>query len=106
MSIWNEDVKMVKLLIENGANVNQPCHKNKKSWTPLHIAAHMDNLNLFEKLIEFEADPTIRDVNDELALQRASDDYIHLMFDILVKNGCVSAKKMPGKLTKAAKSQN
>lgn len=56
ISILNNNIKMSRLLLENGANANQ--HLLMKI-TPLMIATRLNNLDLIKLLIEFKADLNI-----------------------------------------------
>lgn len=59
----DENVKVVKLLIKNGANVNA---KNDRKQTPLHFAVETVHrqLRVIQALIENGADPNVKDRNE------------------------------------------
>ena len=52
------NLEMVKLLVENGANINE---KNERGTTPLHLASIYSNVELVKFYLEKGADPSIRD---------------------------------------------
>ena len=56
ISILNNNIKMSRLLLENGANSNQQL---LMKITPLMIATRLNNLDLIKLLIEFKADLNI-----------------------------------------------
>lgn len=55
-AVKNNDIDKVKLLVENGANVNE---KDKSGSTPLHHAAWMNAIDIMEYLLENKADPNV-----------------------------------------------
>lgn len=60
-AIGSNRPEFVQPLINKGADVNHPGGKlDVKGWTPLHFAAHYNNLPIVEKLIELGADPSIK----------------------------------------------
>ncbi|MBP7282075.1 MAG: ankyrin repeat domain-containing protein [Leptospiraceae bacterium] len=71
-SKWNSDVEIVKLLVENKADVNA---QNKQGWTPLHNAFLQVNLELVKYLLNQAADKNIRTLDGKTALDLAKESY-------------------------------
>ena len=55
-SVFNDDVKMTKLLLAHGANVNT---RSEYHNTPLYIACCRDNIEIGQILLQHGADPTL-----------------------------------------------
>lgn len=66
-----KSVSLVKLLVEQGANVNARESK-KMQLTALHYAIHNDSLDSFSFLLESGADPTIPDKYGDSPLRSAA----------------------------------
>jgi ankyrin repeat protein len=57
-AVSNKDLETVRLLIENGADVNAP---QQKGFTPLHGAAGNGSVEIMDLLLAHGADPAARD---------------------------------------------
>ena len=64
--------KITKLLLEYGASVNESSTSNK--ITPLHLAAYDGNLLMICLLLEYNADPYIKDKNGKTPLELAFEN--------------------------------
>lgn len=95
--------KMAKLLIENGSDVNE---QNWAGSTLLHVTAENCDRETFEMLIQYGADPTITDRSNLTPFVYLTDTFHVGFYNVLLENGCISGKKLAGKLTKAARSTN
>jgi ankyrin repeat protein len=62
------DVKKVKKLLKEGADVNA---KDEFGWTPLHGAAILGHIEVVKLLLEHGADPDIADIIGENAMSLA-----------------------------------
>lgn len=76
--------EVIKLLIENGINVN---NQDKIGWTPLFYASVKGDIKLFNTLIELKADPNIRDKNNHTSLFFALDNKHIDLAKSLLKHG-------------------
>jgi ankyrin repeat protein len=61
----------VKLLLEHGANPN--IQDYKYGWTPLHFAVKNCHVDVARVLLDYGADPTIRDNEGRTPLDYGSD---------------------------------
>ncbi|MDX2250463.1 MAG: ankyrin repeat domain-containing protein [Bacteroidia bacterium] len=73
-SVYNNHVRLLKFLLDNGANVNIRAGGIYQSRTPLHYAVSCDRLNMAKLLLDYEADPLMKDEEGQhpvdLALKR------------------------------------
>lgn len=74
----NSSPEVVRLLIERGANINYSC--NGDGWTtdcgtPLHLAVHKNNAQLIRVLLDYGADPSLKNcgLRKQTPLQLAQD---------------------------------
>eukprot|EP00834_Sanchytrium_tribonematis_P003044 NODE_108_length_18904_cov_0.654826.p2 type:complete len:616 gc:universal NODE_108_length_18904_cov_0.654826:7382-9229(+) len=67
-SVIKNDLKFLKLIMENGAQINQG---NVEGKTALHIAAALGKLEIVKYLLDENADHTLVDIYGETALQLA-----------------------------------
>ena len=78
-----DKLEMVECLLRNKANPSLP---DVEGWTPLHIAATNNNYDLAVRLIEFGADPSVCNGDDEIPLDVAEDDK---MINLLEEASCL-----------------
>ena len=75
------NLKLVKLLIDHGADVNR--HDGLEKETPLHYAAKYGNVELAKLLLKAKADPTAKEFHGktplELAKERNHHDVVKLL---------------------------
>src|SRR5262249_44467258 len=82
-AVWREqpNLKLVKLLIDRGADVNR--HDGREKETPLHYAARYGNVELAKLLLEAKADPTAKEFHEktplDLAKERKHQDIVKLL---------------------------
>lgn len=77
------DEKLVKLLIENGADVN---FKSSAGMTALKLASLHGSFNLVKLLIENGADVNVRDLENKTALDYAQEKNFKDIVEILANN--------------------
>ena len=65
------DLKLVKLLIDRGADVNQPGGLDKE--TPLHFAAKYGNVEVTKLLLNAKSDPMAKEVHGKTLLDLAKE---------------------------------
>ena len=75
------DLETVKLLIENGADIDA---KDKDGYTVLMYASNNGNLEIIKYLVENGADINIKDKNGDTALNYARTEGIK---EVLIKTG-------------------
>ena len=80
--------KIVKALLENGANVN--CQSKDGLLTPLHYAAEDGDLEIAELLLQHNADVDIVDFMKWSALFLAVSNHKSQIVEILLRNGAKS----------------
>ena len=73
-----EQIEMVECLLRNKAN---PSLQDVEGWTPLHIAATTNNYDLAAKLIEFGADISVCNGDEEAPFELAEDDKIRSLLE-------------------------
>jgi ankyrin repeat protein len=79
-----EDIKMIKLLIGRGANLEA----RDPDRTPLFLAAHYGCVEIVKLLIEHGADPNALDLHTgETPLGRAQFGSYNELIEILIENG-------------------
>jgi truncated hemoglobin YjbI len=86
-----DDVEVVHLLIEHGADVNWASGPGR--CTPLHMAARRGNVGLARVLLEAGADPECQDSKGETPLRRAVNCGQQAMAEFLVSRGADPASK-------------
>jgi ankyrin repeat protein len=69
LSIENERTEVVNLLLQRGADPNL---QDSGRFTPLHLAAMMEDQAFVVALLEYGADPSIRDWEDRTPLHAAA----------------------------------
>jgi len=86
--ITENDLELVRLLLANGANVDEaPVSGELKGYTPLIFAVRENNLEIVELLIENNANVNIKNIDGDTPLLLAEKrGYDHLL-DILIANG-------------------
>lgn len=84
-AVWARNLPMVKLLVENGADVNA---KNNQNYTPLHEAAKSPNPEFVFYLILKGADVNAicKDRDCPTPIFNAAADHIKTL-EVLIKNG-------------------
>ena len=65
------NLKLVKLLIDRGADVNQ--HDGLEKETPLHYAAKYGNVELAKLLLKAKADPKAKEFHGKTPLDLAKE---------------------------------
>ena len=95
--------KYLKLLINNGADINHfvnyakpfvsaDSQWNKINGSLLHIAASTNRDDLITLLISLKADPNLRDTNKRIALhiaiENCKDDQAPYVIEAIIENGC------------------
>ena len=93
IAAWKGYSDIVELLANNGAPINAR-EKNNASWTALHAACHMKNIETVELLIRFGADVNIISDNHITPLHVAvvpnfgsNYDACHRISNLLIKAG-------------------
>ena len=82
MATYNENIQIVRILIEAGANVNI---QNKVGDTPLHLATNNENIHIIRILIEAGADVNKRNNNGILPLDNnINKEYSNNNYSILI----------------------
>ncbi len=81
-----QNIKLAKVLMEAGANVNQLSH-NKKKESPFHRAINRGGIEMIKALIEFGADLNKVDSNGETPLHRAVSDSDFELIKLLIESG-------------------
>ncbi|AQN68665.1 ankyrin repeat protein [Saudi moumouvirus] len=74
---WSDNLKLIKLLIKYGADVNMP--ENENGWTPLIIACIRYTLNsyeIIEYLLNNGADINHKDIKGKTALFKTCELYL------------------------------
>ena len=71
-------LEMVECLLRNKAN---PSLQDVEGWTPLHIAATTDNYDLAAKLIEFGADVTVCNGDEETPAEVAEKEKMRSLLE-------------------------
>lgn len=84
MAISDEDLDMVELLVENGADVNI------RDGSPLVKAIEMDNIRFVKYLLSVGADPNIQDYDGNTALHIAVIDDNIKIIKLLLQYGADS----------------
>jgi ankyrin repeat protein len=69
--IESKDVKMIAILLDNGANVNSV---NSRGETPLHLAVNLGYQDVVALLLERKADTTLTDHKGLTPLKSAEQD--------------------------------
>ena len=84
--LWEESEQLVamKILLENGADVNL---KDSKSKTALHYAVNFGNIEIIELLLKYDADIDAVDSRKCSALHLASENDHNEVAEILLING-------------------
>lgn len=92
--VGRDELEMLKLLLENGANPNYQTYtgyrKKYISYTPLMTAAYCGKLDFVELLLKHGADVTLKDRNNETVLHHAIYKDNKMKFEIiqlLIKHG-------------------
>lgn len=91
-AMWQDPKpEIVRLLIDNGADVNA---KNLFGFTPLHLAAQHGHLDSARLILAKGADPLSFNANDDtpfdLALRCGKDDVVRLLLDLSSPTGGTS----------------
>ena len=73
-----EQLEMVECLLRNKAN---PSLQDVEGWTPLHIAATTNNYDLAAKLIEFGADASVCNGDEEAPFEVTDDDKMRSLLE-------------------------
>jgi ankyrin repeat protein len=82
---WYGDVKCVEILLDNGSHVD---YQDEDLWSPLHMAAACNHINIVQLLLEHGADTTLLDVDSKFALDHTTDANIHsIISDQMAENG-------------------
>jgi hypothetical protein len=81
-----EIIKVIRLLIENGAQINTQDNSGK---TPLFIATYQGRQNIVQLLIESGADVNIKDENGKTALQTAIEMNYRGLSELLHMHGAI-----------------
>jgi hypothetical protein len=78
-------VKCVEILLDNGSHVD---YQDEDLWSPLHMAAACNHINIVQLLLEHGADTTLLDVDSKFALDHTTDANIHsIISDQMAENG-------------------
>lgn len=88
LNYHNLDLRVVKLLLEYGADVNRP---DEYSVSPLHAALFVPVPELFELLLEYGADPNYKDEDGYTVLDQA---YSYQDGPILTRGDVFASEKM------------
>lgn len=80
----NGYLELVKVLLENKANINA---KNERNWTPLHAAAYNGYLEIVKVFVQNGADVNGKVINGCTALYYAVENGNENIVDLLVKHG-------------------
>ncbi len=83
-AIESGDEEIVNLLLNHGANVDAA---NAHGETPLFIAASMGKKPLVARLLQLKADPSIRDINGQSAIDAAKEANHPEVVEMLKKAG-------------------
>ncbi len=84
LAVIHNSPKIVKILLENGANPNM---KDKNGYTPLHRAIIRYSYEIVELLLKNKADPNIKDKHGYTPLHRAVIQQDPKLVAILLKYG-------------------
>lgn len=71
--------KVVTILLKRGANVNHAC-KRARGWTALHFACSVGDVDVVKVLLEFGADPRIKDFSALTPLEVVSSPNAAIAF--------------------------
>jgi len=74
-------LRLVSIMAENGAQLDPD--RSGDGWTPLHLAAMFDKLDVTLKLLEEGADPRARGTNGETPEDVAKRFKNHRLADVL-----------------------
>lgn len=85
-AIEARSLECVKILLENGAHVNEKCRVKTTGVTPLHLAAIEDVPDIGKVLIEHKADIAARDNTFSTPLHRAAEYMCPNMTKVLLSN--------------------
>ncbi len=99
---FEHNTKIVKLLLDQGLNVN---HKTNSNWTPLHYAVYMRNTEIVKTLLEHGADISIQNSKGQtplhiiaalrlISLKLPNPDQNIGVIEELLKNNIRSTKKV------------
>lgn len=73
--VQSGNYNFIKVLLDNGMNVDKVIenddHSMLESMTPLILAANVGKANIADLLLEYKANPNIRDINNRSALNAA-----------------------------------
>lgn len=83
-AVRNDNTRQIKLLIENGADVNM---KVENGWTPLHYASSSGGFYSIKLLIENGADVNMKDKIGRTPLMVALTYRDYEIAEILIENG-------------------
>ena len=82
-------------LLENGAKINEQEHAGSQSnkYSPLHVAALKGHAEMVELLLDWGADPSLKDVNGNSALQMAEKKGFAAISEMLDAAPAVAVRK-------------
>ncbi len=72
-----DNSSMVLYLIEHGADVSM---QDYEGWTPLHVAVHANAFDVTKILLDHHADNNLRNADDKIALDYATNDIMKNIF--------------------------
>jgi ankyrin repeat protein/mRNA-degrading endonuclease RelE of RelBE toxin-antitoxin system len=83
----NGQLKVVRALIEAGADVNSIYARDERGDTPLHIASYMGFLDIVKLLVANDADMEAKDFDKITPLYVACASHMTNVMEYLIKNG-------------------
>lgn len=85
-AVSNDGFEQAKMLITNGANVNQK-DENYNNITPIFLAVENGNVEMVEYLLNFGAKVNVRDDNKQTPLMRLDGDASAELVRLLISRG-------------------